>query len=140
MRKKLVVRLILMDLAVVVGSLAFLWLTRLISGDDDTCGLHRILHLYCPACGGTRAVKALFGGKFLTALSLFPPVYVALAIAIELHVRAVVAYKREDFFPITHYPKNRWVILGISVALWFFVRNLLLIVWKIDLSGDFLPR
>ncbi len=140
MRKKLVVRLILIDFAILLGSLAFLWLTRLISGDDDTCGLHRILRLYCPACGGTRAVRALFGGRFFEALTLFPPVYIALAIAVELHVRAGIAYKREDFSPVTHYPKNRWVILGVSVAVWFVLRNLLLIVWGIDLSGDFLPR
>ncbi len=140
MRKKLTLRLLGIDCGIVLFSLFFLWITRLISGDTDTCAFHRILHLYCPACGGTRAVSALLKGKILTSLYFFPPVLFAVLIGIELHVRALISFCKEDWTPLRSFPNSRWIWLGVSVAVWFVIRNLLLIIWRIDLSGDFLPR
>lgn len=36
------------------------------------CVFHRMTGLYCPGCGGTRAVVALFRGKILTSLFYHP--------------------------------------------------------------------
>ncbi len=140
MRKKLMTRLLIVDAGIVLLCIFFLWVTRLISGDADTCVMHRILHLYCPTCGGTRAVSALLQGKILRALSFFPPVLFAALIGIELHVRTLISYCKKDWTPLRSFPKSRWIWLGISVGIWFVLRNLLLIFWQIDLSGDFLPR
>ncbi len=38
------------------------------------CVFHRITGLYCPGCGGTRAVTALFHGKILVSLYYHPVV------------------------------------------------------------------
>ena len=37
-------------------------------GGIPPCALHRMTGYYCPGCGGTRAVMALFHGKILTSL------------------------------------------------------------------------
>jgi hypothetical protein len=140
MRKKLVLRTVLIDLAIVLFSFLFLFVAKWLSRGQDTCLSHRVLHLYCPACGGTRALSALLRGQFLTCLSLFPPILIAVAIGIELHIRVVIAYRKKDWALITRYPANRWIVLGASVAIWFLLRNILLLVWEIDLSGDFILR
>ena len=41
-------------------------------GGIPPCALHRMTGYYCPGCGGTRAVMALFHGKILTSLYYHP--------------------------------------------------------------------
>ena len=36
------------------------------------CAFHRLTGFYCPGCGGTRAVKALFHGKIITSFLFHP--------------------------------------------------------------------
>ena len=41
-------------------------------GGFPPCMFHRLTGYYCPGCGGTRAVIALFRGKILTSLYFHP--------------------------------------------------------------------
>ena len=52
-------------IAVKLGALQML-------GGIPPCALHRLTGYYCPGCGGTRAVVALFHGKILTSLYYHP--------------------------------------------------------------------
>lgn len=47
------------------------------SGFYPRCPIHAMFHLYCPGCGGTRAVSALLHGRVADALH-FNPLLVAL--------------------------------------------------------------
>lgn len=60
-------------LALVAGVLAIVHFGVLDKvGGLPPCVLHRVTGLYCPGCGGTRAVIALFHGQILRSLFYHP--------------------------------------------------------------------
>ena len=99
------------------------------------CLLHDLVFLYCPVCGGTRAVKSLLSLDFLSALRC----NAALALTIVvLLVLDAVAWRR--FFkgenPFFRIPVWGWVLFALSIALFFVGRNLLMILFGFDPLGD----
>jgi len=52
----------------------------------DLCVMHRVSGLWCPLCGGTRALRSLLHGDVMTSLGYnpFAPVVLALALAVAL--------------------------------------------------------
>ena len=96
--------------------------------------------LYCPGCGGTRAVKALLSGQILKSLYFHPFVlYMTVVIGLE---SCIWLYKR--FRPYRHGKVSQkeaflrryrwWAIGGLTVVLinWI-VKNGVLIIWGIEL-------
>lgn len=119
-------------------AVAALFLNRRLLGGTDTCAMHAVLHLYCPACGGTRAVAALLSLHPLRALRLYPPLYVLIVLLAEVEWRGVRCLVRRDRRAFEHYSGRRFLWLAGAVVLWFVLRNLLLIAFRIDITGDFI--
>lgn len=102
------------------------------------CVVKSTLGIYCPGCGGTRAVSALLRGDFLSSFLCHPLVPYTAAIGgwfltsqtierVSGH-RIKIGMKYRDGYV--------WAALAIVVAN-FVVKNLLLIVWDIDLLENF---
>lgn len=91
------------------------------------CRFHAFTGFYCPGCGGTRAVRALFGGRFLAALRYHPFVAYLAATGGWFMVsqtvqrisggRAAIGMRHRDAY--------LWAALGI-VAINFLLKNILL--------------
>ena len=102
------------------------------------CVVQAALGIYCPGCGGTRAVASLLRGDFLGSFICHPLVlYTAatggwflLSQTIERGSghRIKIGMRYRDGYV--------WAALGIVVVN-FAVKNLLLVVWGIDLLEDF---
>lgn len=98
------------------------------------CLVNSMFGIYCPGCGGTRAVWALMHGKFLTSFICHPLVVYAavfggwflISQSIERisRRRIKIGMKYRDIYI--------WAALGI-VAANFIIKNLLLCIWNIDL-------
>ena len=128
-------------LQVNLGFLCFffllLWgafLSRLLFG-ERVCLCVRWLHLYCPGCGGTRALLCLLRGEFLLAVRLFWPLAVLLPVALYYEVISLAgcvcrsfALPRPALWPL-------WVAVG-SFAVFFVVRNLLFYLTDYDPLGE----
>ncbi len=103
------------------------------------CPVHFFLHLYCPFCGGTRALVLLLGGDVLCSL-LYNPTALALVLVgayyetyaiATLFRRDVGIFRRARIFPL-------WVLLFVSVG-YCVVRNILLMGGIWDSIGELLP-
>ena len=100
-----------------------------------TCLLHDALRLYCPFCGGTRAVSTLLTGNIVGALRANAAVVVTLPFLLHLDIRALVRIVRNK--PVT--PLSRPAIIAlITVFAAFFVLRNVLLLFGIDPTGDFI--
>lgn len=101
------------------------------------CTTVELFHLYCPGCGGTRAVFALLRLDFVSMIKYNPILPMAILVYGYYNVRAFVEIKRnnEEYFI-----KNKHLLIYVVIALgfvYFLVRNILLLN-GIDLLGDIL--
>lgn len=137
-RKRLIGQFFLMNAAFVAIAVAFVLIALLkqrVYLPIFECVSYKFFHLYCPLCGGTRAIFALFGFDLISAfkynLFLF---YLSFAV-IVYDVKACIGVfkgKIDAFFV----PK--WLVWVTSVlfVVFFVGRNLIMIVWGIDPIGD----
>ena len=99
------------------------------------CFFHDYLFLYCPFCGGTRAVRSLLNLNLLDAVRYNLAVVIFGLFALVLDVIAFVRLRKSKD-PILIYPKWGWgALLALFVIFWI-LRNLLMIFFGIDPTGD----
>lgn len=97
------------------------------------CIFQTVTGLYCPGCGGTRAVKYLLTGQIAKSLQYHPLVlYTAVIVAWET-VSAMIAKKtRRPECYLGH--EKAFIYLGVGIILLnWIVKNYLLVVKGIDL-------
>ena len=99
------------------------------------CVIHDRLFLYCPVCGGTRAVEALLRLDLLDALRLNTFVTLAILTAVVLDVMAWIRYAQKKM-PLFCIRPWFWVVMAGGLVVYTVVRNLLMVVWGIDPTGD----
>ncbi len=99
------------------------------------CLLHDLLLLYCPMCGGTRALHALLSFDVLSAFRY--NAVLTLSIAAFLVLDAVAWYR---FFkgkePYLRMPAWGWILFASLLVAFFVLRNLLMILFGFDPTGD----
>ena len=99
------------------------------------CFLHDWLSVYCPLCGGTRAVSALLRLDIAQAFRLNAFVVLLIALAIGLDIWAFVRLRRgrERLLPL---PNWSWIVVLVLAILFAILRNYLMIAHGIDPTGD----
>ena len=104
----------------------------------SNCPLHDYLHLYCPGCGGTRAMVALIRGQLWHSLRCNPlSAYLAAGF---LYFDATALYRIiKSKTPVLRIPLWYWWVLLALAALSFIARNVLLVFFGVDYLGDLLP-
>ena len=99
------------------------------------CLMIKIFKLYCPVCGGTRALNAILHLDFISALK-YSPLCVFLAASVAyFDVRAFVAIVRNEK-RILRIGKSFAVAFAVIVILTFVLRNFLLVFYGADPLGD----
>ncbi len=102
------------------------------------CAFSRLFHLYCPACGGTRAAVALLRLDVWQSLLYHPVVAVMAALAVYYDGAALLSLISGRM----EYARSvRWktaYLIPVALVLHFVLRNLLLLL-GVDPIGDLLP-
>lgn len=92
-------------------------------GHYPPCPFLALTGLYCPGCGGLRAVHALAHGDLVAALGLNPFVVVMFPVVVLLWGRwAVRAWRGRAFDVKVIHPAYIWAFLGVLIVFWI-VRN-----------------
>lgn len=99
------------------------------------CILHDFLFVYCPMCGGTRALQALLRLELWQALRSNAMIVLFVLGAIAWDIRAAVRLWKGKT-EIYRIPAWIWIVVGTVFLLFGIVRNVLMIVWGIDPLGD----
>lgn len=119
----------------IIGCIGMLLYFKLILPNFDVfpCVLNRMFGIYCPGCGGTRAIFALFQGQLLQSLWYHPLVLYTVVIfggfmvtqtCERLHVPRMKGWKFHS-----------WYLYGAVavILLNFFLKNLLLLGFHITM-------
>lgn len=100
------------------------------------CGIHDMFHIYCPGCGGTRAVYSLLKLHIVESFMEHPMVLFTAVILADYYIGAIITLIRKN--GKRYYYLRTWfcyVALGIVIVN-FIVRNVLLIRFHYDYMGD----
>lgn len=99
------------------------------------CFIRNQFHIYCPGCGGTRSVEALFNLQPVQSLYYNPAVILMILVAVCIQIIKIIEVKRG-----TKIYKTRIVVYSLFLVIWlvyFIFRNILLVCYGIDMLGDF---
>jgi len=96
------------------------------------CIIHELTGLYCPGCGGTRAVIALFQGEILTSFMYHPVVLYAVSIFVLFMITNTIQYISRNKFKTGINYNDKYLYIGLAImALNFIIKNVMVIVLKI---------
>ncbi len=97
------------------------------------CVFQELTGLYCPGCGGTRAVKALLRGDLGSSFLYHPLVLYCALLAIIFAVSYLI-YRKTKNPKFRPYLDNKYVYIGIGIIVFnFVVKNYFLIVKGMDI-------
>lgn len=102
------------------------------------CLVHDWFRIYCPGCGGTRAIFALLKGHIVESLCSNPAILLGALLVIYYEVGVLLTLIRRNgkrYYSTSVVPIVLFVIIVMVFAV---VRNYLLIACGIDLLQDFL--
>lgn len=129
----------LVALGLIAGAFALRYVIDNFPGNDygqiSTCIMHNLLRIYCPLCGGTRAMVALCQGKIWQSLCYNPLSAYLAAGFIVFDIIAAIRIKKNHPTPLS-IPRWYWIVGIVIAVLVFLVRNVALIGFGIDNLGD----
>ena len=133
----LFVMLILMAVAVVAVAVFLKQHGKEISLSTRSCFFPAFLHLYCPGCGGTRALRYLLKGNLISSFLAHPIVLYLLIIYVQCLGMSFydVFLDKSGTWHVKVYMWQIWGILLIVVGTFLF-RNALMLMFGIDFLGD----
>lgn len=105
----------------------------------STCIFQNLFHLYCPACGGTRAVGYLLRFDLAKAFLCYPPLFLFIALLIRVDVLLARCFFKGDDSALREARFYEFISIPAVVFLWFLIRNLLLF-FGIDPLGDIIAQ
>ncbi len=98
------------------------------------CPFYALTGLYCPGCGGQRAVRALLHGEILLSLSYHPLVlFAALYAAAFLGTQALNRLSRGKTPALSIRSWHLYILLGILILQWI-VKNILLALGQYQIN------
>ena len=125
-------RIIILNIVVAVLVAGFVVVTLLLKDREEMqCAFYSLTGLYCPGCGGTRAVYSLLRLRIFDAIKYNITVPLGAFVYIYYNVRAFIAGLKND----TEYFKNQkyplCIVLVAVLLLNFVLKNVLLIFFGI---------
>lgn len=97
------------------------------------CICHDLLHLYCPVCGCTRAGLALLRLDFAESLAANPLVII---FAVGFIIYNIMSFCLIIYGKKIPHLKHFGIILGILLAVFAIMRNILMIFFDFDTLGE----
>jgi hypothetical protein len=102
------------------------------------CGLLTLFHIYCPGCGGTRALFSLLSGHPLQSLYYNPAVLLGAVLALYYETAVIVTLVKNNG-KVYYYQKPTLVYIYVVVIFGYtVVRDILLVGYGIDMLGNVL--
>lgn len=102
------------------------------------CTFLTITHMYCPGCGGTRALFSMLSGNIMKSLYYNPAVVLGTMLIAYYEIGSIYTIVKND--GRYHFCKIAWPVYVYTalVVIYAIVRNVLLLHYGIDMLGNIL--
>lgn len=103
------------------------------------CIAKNLFGFYCPGCGGSRSLLAFLTFDFVTSFVYYPPIIISAFVVLDYDRRLLTSLIKKNTEITDSFKFYTFLIIPAAIILWFIIRNILLLVFKIDTVGDFIP-
>ena len=119
-------KFIIANTAVLLAAVAFIIYAIAVSDrGGHTCSFLRVTGMYCPGCGGTRAVFSLLRLDIVSAVIYNVSVPFGLFVYIYYNVRWIIAIVKKDYSYFVGQKYILCIVLAIVIILNCIVKNIL---------------
>ncbi len=129
---------VILNLSLLIVTIAFC-IVQAVFADHNSdilqCRFKEITNLYCPTCGGTRALNYLLRFDIINAFICYPPIFAGIFAVSYMNILYIKCFVRDSLEPIAKHRYTEFVSIPISIIFNFVIRNILL-VSGIDYIGD----
>ena len=126
--------LIIANVIVLFAVIGFVLLSKYVTDKEGyECSFYSLIHLYCPACGGTRALYALARLDIIASIRYNVTVPCGGFVYAYYNVRGFIAAIKNN---TEYFAKQKYtlcIVLAVVLVLNFIIKNTLLLVWGIDI-------
>jgi len=135
--RALLVKMLVIHGFALLFCLAFLLVSKRISAllPHSGCVMVRVLRLYCPGCGGTRAVSHLMGLRLKQAFFCHPPLLFALGILLWYDALGILTFITKNPAYLDKIRFRPWIFWLVGLGIFFVARNIALF-YGYDYLGD----
>lgn len=108
-----------------------------LTGHLKPCMFNYLLHIYCPGCGGTRAMDYFLHGQFIKSFLSNPAVLYLVGLFLSYFLPATYSFiiKRNGKVYYKFHPFSLYFFI-VEIILFFIIRNAALIIFHYDFLGD----
>jgi len=127
-------KLIIANIIVLCAVIGFVIISKYFTGRDGySCSFYSLTKMYCPGCGGTRALYALGRMDIVSAIRYNISVPFGIFVYLYYNVRGFIAAIKNntEYFAKQKYPLC--IAVAVVLVLNFVIKNTLLLVWGIDI-------
>ena len=124
--KKLLFGLISVNIAIVLFSLFYDLVLSPVNFEAFKCSFLDYVGIYCPGCGGSRSVAALFDLKLVRCFLLYPPILITSVLLLVYDICAFISIIKDDFHLVNKFNYKYVLIIPISIGINFLIRTVLL--------------
>ncbi len=131
-KKKTILFLLLSDILLLLISLFynFFLFERGLVGN---CFFREKVGIYCLACGGSRALSALFSLKIISSLILYPTIITSIIVIIYYEFRLLRNLFTSKPLPVSIFSKYFVLLIPTSIILNYLIKCIFLYAFGIDL-------
>lgn len=108
------------------------------TGRKISCIFKETFGIYCPGCGGSRSLYHLLRFELFRSFILYPPILIGALVILDYNLRLFISIIKKRTEITDRFKFYTFLLIPASIILTFLVRNLLLLVFKIDTIGDFI--
>jgi len=120
-------------LIILMGIGYLLWKGPLGSPTISGCWIYQNLHVYCPGCGGTRALEALAQGELLRSFYTHPIVPgTVLWVVVYLTSQTIQRLRKGRGWALRYHAGWVTVFFAVLILQWI-IKNILLLVFSVSI-------
>ena len=105
----------------IIVILSFIWL-MILDHIHYICPFRKLLHLYCPGCGGTRMIISLIHLDFYQAFRWNPLLFILIICGIILCIINIILYIKKR--PIIKPSLKFWIFIIVLLIIYMVLRNI----------------